>query len=105
MTASNDDVPRASLQGRTLTVPMLKVLLQNCDHHSPTVKFKYHTHAEHIPTQLWTNTPPESMCIQQERLEQPLQHLKPVLMSDNAHNKRSTAGADPEVEEGVGGQT
>ena len=42
------------------------------------------------------------MCIQQERLEQPLQHLKSVLMSDNAHNKRSTAGADPEVEEGGG---
>ena len=38
------------------------------------------------------------MCIQQESL----QHLKSVLMSDNAHNKRSTAGADQEVEEGGG---
>ena len=41
-----------ALQGRTLTVPLLKVLLQNCDHHSPTVKFEYHTYAVHIPTQI-----------------------------------------------------
>ena len=38
-TASEDDVPRASLHSRTLTVHELKVLSRNHDHHSPTLKF------------------------------------------------------------------
>ena len=33
--ASKHDAPRASLHSRALTVPKLKVLLQNHDHHSP----------------------------------------------------------------------
>ena len=37
-TASEDDVSRASLHSRTLTVHKLKVLQRNHDHHSPTLK-------------------------------------------------------------------
>ena len=38
-TASKDDVPKASLQSRTLTVLKLKVLSRNHDHHSRTLRF------------------------------------------------------------------
>jgi len=58
LTAGKDNVPRASLDARILTVHKLKVLSRNLDHHTPTLKFYWLTHINTHPcttTRSYTN--------------------------------------------------